>query len=448
MYIKQKLKIKRYELSNHSTISQNPKVVIVGAGFGGLWAARTLARQPVDVTVIDHNNYHTFLPLLYQVASAQLSPEDIAYPVRSLFWNVANIDFVKAHARRLDLQNRLIETDDKSVAFDYLILAAGSVSSTFDLPGVQQYACFLKTLEEAVVLRNRIISCFEAASGETDPVKRKSLLTFVIVGGGATGVEYAGALAELIAGSIAKDYPGLDFSEVQIILLEAADELVSAMPPDIRDYTARQLRRMGVQVQLNAAVAEVLSDRVILKGANDINTNTVIWMAGVRGEALAAASAFPLTQDKRVQVQDTLQLPDHSNIYIIGDLAAIREDQRTLPMVAQVAIQSGITSAKNILRQIAGTPPVPFHYVDLGSTIAIGRKAAGIAIGKWTFHGLLAWIMWLMIHLIKLIGFRNRMMVLINWAWDYLFYEQAVRYVFPAMTGSKQSPPRIRKPAD
>jgi NADH:ubiquinone reductase (H+-translocating) len=409
-----------------------PKVVIIGAGFGGLWAARTLANQPVDVVVIDRNNYHTFLALLYQVAAAELDAESIAYPVRSVFWKTPNIDFILAHARRIDLQHRLIETDGETIPYDYLILANGSITSTFGVPGVEEHAYFLKTLEEAVALKNHIICCFEAASRETDAERRKALLTFVIAGGGATGVEYSGALAELIHGPLIKDYPGIDFSGVRIILLEAAEQLVSAMPSDIRDYTARQLREMGVDVRLKAAVAELLHDRVFLKDAETIETNTVVWTAGVKGEALAAASGLPVTRDGRVAVSDTLQIPEHPEIHVIGDLASIKEASRILPMVAQVAIQSGITAAHNILRQTAGKTPEAFRYADRGSMITIGRKAAGVAIGSRTFAGLFAWVMWLVIHLFNLIGFRNRVMVLINWAWDYLLYERAVRYVFPA----------------
>jgi len=413
-------------------INKKPKVVVIGAGFGGLWAARTLAHQPVDVVVIDRNNYHTFLALLYQVAAAELDAESIAYPVRSVFWKTSNIDFILAHARRIDLQNRLIESDGETIPYDYLILANGSITSTFGVPGVKEHAYFLKTLEEAVALKNHIICCFEAASREKDAEKRKGLLTFVIVGGGATGVEYAGALTELIHGPLSKDYSGIDFSDVRIILLEAAGQLVSAMPSDIRDYTARQLRKMGVDVQLQAIVAEVSHDRVVLKGAENVETNTVVWTAGVRGEILAEASGIPITRDGRVSVCDSLQIPDHPEIYVIGDLASIQEDQRILPMVAQVAIQSGITAAKNILQQIAGKTPEAFRYADRGSMITIGRKAAGVAIGSRTFTGFIAWVMWLVIHLFNLIGFRNRVMVLINWAWDYLLYERAVRYVFPA----------------
>lgn len=431
------------------TGDKRPKVVIIGGGFGGLWAARTLANHAVDVVVIDRNNYHTFLALLYQVAAAELTAEDIAYPVRSVFSGIPNIDFVLAHARRIDFQNRQIETDGETMSYDYLILANGSVTSTFGVPGVEEHAYFLKTLEEAVALKNHIICCFETAAREPDAERRKSLLTFVIAGGGATGVEYAGALTELIHGPLIKDYPGIDFSEARIILLEAAGELVSSMPSNIRDYTAGQLRRMGVDVRLSAAVAEVSMDKVVLKNLKKIETSTIIWTAGVKGEGLAAASDIPVTRDGRVAVNETLRIKDQQNIYVIGDLASINEGQRILPMVAQVAIQSGVASAQNILKQIAGLAPQPFIYNDRGSMITIGRKAAGVAIGSWTFTGFIAWAMWLVIHLFNLIGFRNRVMVLINWAWDYLLYERAVRYVFPSGIPSEaQCSSCVRKPGE
>lgn len=416
----------------NSTEGKRPRVVIIGGGFGGLWAARTLAGQPVNVVLIDRNNYHTFLALLYQVAAAELTAEDIAYPVRSIFTKTSNIDFVLAHARRIDLHNHRIGTDGETISYDYLILASGSVTSTFNVPGVEEHAFFLKTLEEAVTLKNHIICCFESAAREPDEKRRKSLLTFVIVGGGATGVEYAGALSELIHGPLLKDYPGVDFSEARIILLEAARQLVSAMPLNIRDYTVKQLQKMDVDVRLQTTVAEVFPDKVILKDTSDIETNTVVWTAGVKGEGIADASCIPVTPDGRVKVNKNLQINDYQNVYVIGDLASISEGNRVLPMVAQVAIQSGVTSARNILRQIAGSTPQPFVYNDRGSMITIGRKAAGVAIGSRTFTGFFAWMLWLVIHLFNLIGFRNRVMVLINWAWDYLFYERAVRYVFPA----------------
>jgi NADH dehydrogenase len=429
------------ELLNNTNSGKRPKVVIIGAGFGGLWAARTLANHSVDVVVIDRNNYHTFLALLYQVAAAELAAEDIAYPVRNIFWKISNIDFILAHAQRIDLQNHQIETDGETVSYDYLILANGSVTSTFGVSGVEEHAYFLKTLEEAVTLKNHIICCFEAATREKNAERKKMLLTFVIVGGGATGVEYAGALAELIHSPLTKDYPGIDFSETRIILLEAAQQLVLSMPSAIRDYTAGQLRKMGVDVHLKRAVSAVYPDRVVLKDEDNIETRTVILTAGGKGERLAAASNITVTRDGRVAVKETLQIHDQPNIYVIGDLAAIHEGGRILPMVAQVAIQSGVASAQNILRQIAGLSPKPFIYKDRGSMITIGRKAAGVAIGSRTFTGFFAWLMWLVIHLFNLIGFRNRVMVLINWAWDYLLYERAVRFVFPseAVLDSKSS---------
>ncbi len=412
--------------------SRKPRVVVIGAGFGGLWAARTLAQGNVDVLVIDRNNYHTFLALLYQVAAAELEAEDIAYPVRSIFWKHSNIDFTLAYVRRIDLQNRIVVTDGESISYDYLILATGSITYSFGLPGVAENAYCLKTLEEAVALKNHIICCFEAAAREEEKAQRESLLTFVIVGGGATGVEYAGALSELIHGPLVKDYRTVAFQAVRIILLEAADGLVANMPQSVRTYTLEKLQQMGIDVRLGTKVREVTPNAVILNDQDTISTQTVVWTAGVKGEPLAELSGVSTERDGRVPVRETLQVLGHPEIYVIGDLASIKEDNRVLPMVAQVAIQSGITAAQNILRQISGQTPQPFRYHDRGSMITIGRKSAGVAIGRRTYTGFFAWLIWLVIHLFNLIGFRNRMMVLINWAWDYLLYERAVRFVFPS----------------
>jgi len=418
-----------------------PRIVIIGAGFGGLWAARSLANHPVDVLVIDRNNYHTFLALLYQVAAAELEAEDIAYPVRSIFWDLPNVDFMLAHARLIDLKNRVIKTDGKDISYDYLILASGSISQSFGVPGVEEHAFFLKSLEEGVTLKNHIICCFEAATQEPDQRKRQSLLSFVIVGGGATGVEYAGALSELIHGPLTKDYRTLDFSMVRIILVEAGDALVGHMPPPICAYTLQRLQQMKVDVRLNTKVVQVGVDLVTLSGQDTISARTVVWSAGVKGEPLAALSGIPTGSDDRVSVLPSLQISDHPEIYVIGDLAYIANDGIPLPQVAQVAIQSGVMAAENIKRQITGRQPLPFRYHDRGSMITIGRNAAGVAIGSRTYTGFFAWILWLVIHLFNLIGFRNRMMVLINWAWDYLLFERAVRFVFPSeMPGSAKSP--------
>ena len=245
-------------------------------------------------------------------------------------------------------------------------------------------------------------------------------------------MEYAGALTELIHGPLIKDYPTIDFSTVRIILLEAADKLVGNMPERVRLYTLEKLEKMGVEVRLGAMVAQVSPVAVIMKGNDNISAKTVVWTAGVHGEPLAGISGIPVTKDGRVAVNKTLQVPNHKEIYVIGDLASINEEKHILPMVAQVAIQSGITSAQNILWQVEGKQTQPFKYHDRGSMITIGRKAAGVAIGSRTFTGFFAWVIWLVIHLFNLIGFRNRVMVLINWAWDYLLYERAVRFVFPS----------------
>lgn len=411
---------------------RKPRVVVIGAGFGGLWAVRTLAKKSCDINVIDRNNYHTFLALLYQVAAAELEAEDIAYPVRSIFRNLPTVDFALAHAGRIDAENRIVETDHQAFPYDYLILATGSVSHTFGIPGVGDHAFFLKTLEEGVALKNHIICCFEKAARLAGGAGDNGLLTFVIVGGGATGVEYAGALSELIHGPMVKDYRKVDFRLVRIILLEGTDRLVGGMPPTIRSYTAERLGRMGVEVRLKTTVVEVTPESVVLEGTEPLSTRTVVWTAGVRGEPLASHSGIPTEGDGRVSVLPTLQIPAYPEIYVVGDLARIEADGRVLPMVAQVAIQSAVAAAENIGRRIDGRDPLPFRYHDRGSMITIGRNTAGVAMGSRTYTGVFAWLLWLIIHLFNLIGFRNRIMVLINWAWDYLLYERAVRFVFPS----------------
>jgi NADH dehydrogenase len=412
--------------------SVKPRVVVIGAGFGGLWAVRTLANKPCDVMVIDRNNYHTFLALLYQVAAAELEAEDIAYPVRSIFRKLPTVDFTLAHARRIDVEKRIVETDNHLFPYDYLILATGSVSHSFGIKGVGEYAFFLKTLEEGVALKNHIVCCFERAARQADPSGDSGVLTFVIVGGGATGVEYAGALSELIHGPMVSDYRNVDFRSVRIILLEGTDRLVGSMPPSIRCYTVERLGQMGVDVRLKAKVLEVTTESVVLDGEETISTQTVVWTAGVRGEPLASFSGISAGSDGRVSVLPTLQIPAHPEIYVVGDLARIDANGQTLPMVAQVAIQSAVAAAQNVGRQINGQEPLPFRYRDRGSMITIGRNTAGVAIGSRTYTGFFAWLLWLIIHLFNLIGFRNRIMVLINWAWDYLLYERAVRFVFPS----------------
>ena len=414
------------------TTQHRPLVAIVGAGFGGLWAARNLAHYPVEVLLIDRHNYHCFLPLLYQVAAAELEPEEIAHPVRSILWKLPNVQFVLADVRGVDLGRRMLETDGPAIPYDYLILATGSVSHFFGVPGAAEYAFPLKTLEQGVALRTRILCCFERAVLEPDPERRRRLLTFVIVGGGPTGVEFAGALVELIRGPLVKDFSTLDFREVRVILLEAAGGLLVGLPERLGAYASARLGRMGVEVRLHATVSQITHEAVHLKDGTTIPAETVVWTAGVRGDPLAQAWGLPTARGGRVVVQPTLQLAGHPEVYVVGDLAHVEDSGKPLPMLAPVAMQQGVAAARNIGRQIAGQDPVPFHYRDPGTMVVIGRNAGAVHLRGRAFTGFVAWVLWLGVHLVKLIGFRNRLLVLINWAWNYLFYEHAVRLILPS----------------
>jgi NADH dehydrogenase len=396
-----------------------------------LWAARSLARSPVDAVLIDRQNYHCFLPLLYQVAAAELEPEGIAYPVRSILRKLPNVRFVLADVRRVDLDRRVLETDGPAVPYDFLILATGSVSHFFGVPGAVEYAFPLKTLEQGVALRTRILCCFERATLEPDAERRRRMLTFAIVGGGPTGVEFAGALAELIRGPLAKDFPTLDFREVRVILLEAMDGLLPGQPERLRAYALARLSRMGVEVRLRATVARITGDAVHLRDGSVIPAESAIWTAGVRGDPLAQSWGLPTGRGGRVPVLPTLQLSGHPEAYVIGDLAYVEDDGQPLPMLAPVAMQQGEAVARNIKRQIKGQAPEPFHYDDPGTMAVIGRNAGAVHLKGRTFTGFIAWVLWLGVHLVKLIGFRNRILVLMDWAWDYLFYERAVRLILP-----------------
>lgn len=412
--------------------ADRPKVVVLGAGFGGLWVARTLRDAACDVLLVDRNNYHTFPALLYQVAAAELQAEDIAYPVRSILWRMPAIHFARAEARSVDLRRSVVETDGRPIPFDFLVLATGSVADSFGVPGVSEHALYLKSLEQGVTLRNRVVGSFERAVHEGDAAERDRLLTFIIAGGGPTGVEYAGALSELVRGPLRRDYPRLDFQRVRFVLVEAGPTLLPGFPKRVQAYALGRLAKMGVEVRLSAPVERVDATGVHLATGEFLASATAVWAAGVRGEPLAAESGLPVARDGRVNVLPTLQIPGWPRVYAIGDVARIDEGDRILPMVAQVAIQSGVCAAQNIRRQLAGGDVAPFRYDDKGVMVAIGRNAAGAVIRGRALTGFLAWVVWLGLHLYKLIGFRNRLLVLINWAWDYSLYGRAARFIFPA----------------
>jgi NADH dehydrogenase len=410
--------------------SDGAHVVIIGAGFGGLWATRALAQGPFNVTLIDRNNYHTFLPLLYQVAAAELEPEQIIYPLRSILRRLPNVGFLMAEVSRIDFEERVVETRAGPVSYDYLILAAGSTTNFFGVGGTE-HAYPLKTLDEAIRLRNHILCCFERAVSLSDPGRRRKVLSFAIVGGGPTGVEFAGALAELLRGPLRKDYSKLSLSDSKVILLEAAGSLLGGLPRRLAVYAVDRLRRMGVDVRLNAAVSSIEADAVYLKDGTVVPAETVVWTAGVRGERSAATWGFTVDRSGRVPVEPTLQLAGHPEVYIVGDLARFEQDGRSLPMVAPVAMQQATTAARNIRRQFSGQPLMPFRFRDPGMMATIGRNAAVAHFAGLAITGFPAWLAWLGVHLVKLIGFRNRLMVLTNWAWDYFLYERAVRLILP-----------------
>jgi NADH dehydrogenase len=418
-------------MSEAMTDREYPRVVIVGAGFGGLWTVRGLAGSPVDVLLVERNNYHTFPALLYQVAAAELAPGDIAYPLRSILRSLPNAQFAMGQVKGVDLDRRVVQTDDLTISYDFLVLATGSVSHFFGVPGASDYAFPLKTLQEGIALRNHILGCFERAVHEPDAERRRQLLTFAIVGGGPTAVEFAGALAELIHGPLVKDFPTLDLREVQVLLLEADESLLSTLPGPLRSYASARLRSMGVEVRLQSMVSRIAPGLLHLHDGTPIPTDTAVWTAGVRGAPQVQTWGLPTAQKGRVAVLPTLQVPDYQEVYVIGDLAYLEEGGRPLPMVAPVAIQQGVAAARNIARQAAGQAPLPFRYQDRGTMVTIGRSAAAAYLQKRTFTGFPAWVLWLGVHLLNLIGFRNRLLVLINWAWDYFFRERPVRLIVP-----------------
>jgi NADH dehydrogenase len=408
------------------------RVVIAGGGFGGLSAARTLAQASVDVVVVDRNNYHTFPPLLYQVAAGELEPGDIAYPVRTILRKVPNARFTLAEVKRVDLERRILHTDSREIPYDFLILATGTVDHFFRVTGAAEHAFSLKSLEHAITLRNHILGCVEHADLEVDQAACNQLLTFAIVGGGPTGVETAGALAELIQGPLRKDFPRLDLSAARITLIEAADRLLPTLPEPLGAYAQRRLTEMGVDVRLNCPVESITPDAVHLHDGTVVPGCTTVWAAGVRGDPQAEGSGLPTAARGRVAVEPTLQVPGFPEVYAVGDLAYFEEDGQMLPMVAQVALQGAVRAAENIKRQLAGEEPLPFHYHDRGTMATIGRnKAAAVAYGR-TFTGFPAWLLWLGIHLWYLIGYRNRLLVLINWARHYLFREHAACRILPS----------------
>lgn len=409
--------------------NQIPHVVIIGGGFGGLAAARALKTAPVRITLVDRTNHHLFQPLLYQVAMAGLSPADIAAPIRSVLHKQKNVTVLLAEAVGVDFANNTVQLADGQLRYDYLILATGGRTSYFGNEHWEQFAPGLKDLDDAVEIRRRVLLAFEAAEKENDAERRQQLLTFVVVGGGPTGVELAGAIAELSRFVLARDFRHINPQEARVILLEGGPRILPSFAPELSESATRQLNHLGVNVRINTKVTNI-DERGAHLGEQLIPAATVIWGAGVQATAFAAKLGVPHDRAGRVILEPDLTLPDYRNVFAIGDMTSFtHQDGKPLPGVSPVAMQMGRTAANNIQHALKGEAYEPFKYFDKGSMATIGRHAAIAEMGKLQLSGLPAWLAWLFVHLIFLIGFRNRVAALFNWAWSYFTYQRGSRLI-------------------
>jgi NADH dehydrogenase len=429
--------------------------VILGGGFGGLFAARALRGADVRVTLIDRHNYHLFQPLLYQVATAALSPGDVASPIRWILRHQKNVRVLLAEAREIDPAGKRVVTDPgpgpaafaghDSIPYDYLIVATGAAHAYFGHPEWATRAPGLKTLDDALEMRRRVLLAFESAERETDPGRQRRYLTFVIVGGGPTGVELAGALAEIARQSLRQDFRNIRPESARVILIEGSPDLLATFPEHLRLAARRSLERLGVEVRTGAVVTDIDAEGVVWRltgqAAADphverVDAHTVLWAAGVAASPLARSLGVPLDRVGRVSPEPTLRLPGHPEIFVVGDVCALEQNGTLLPGVAQVAMQEGAHAARNILHAIKGEGLAPFRYRDYGTMAVIGRGSAVADIGPVEASGFFAWIFWLFLHIFWLIGFRNRLAVLGEWAWSYFTLQRRVRLI----TGEKPPP--------
>jgi NADH:ubiquinone reductase (H+-translocating) len=416
-----------------------PHVVIIGGGFGGLDAARALAHAPVRVTLIDRHNYHLFQPLLYQVATASLSPGDIASPIRWILRNQKNVQVLLAEARSLDAPARRVVLDRGELRYDYLIVATGATHSYFGHPEWASRAPGLKSLDDALEIRRQVLLAFEAAERETDDERRRRLLTFVIVGGGPTGVELAGALAEIARQSLPRDFRSINPRSSRILLLEGGPTILPQFPDELRTAARLALERLGVEVRASAIVTGVNESGVVVTvggGAEPIAAQTVLWAAGVAASPLAKSLNVPLDRIGRITPAPTLAMTEYPQVFVVGDLCAFTQDGRPLPGVAQVAMQQGAHAGRNIIRALAGGALQPFRYRDYGTMATIGRGSAIGDVFGFRISGFFGWIFWIFLHIFWLIGFRNRIVVITEWAWSYATLQRRVRLI----TGEKLWP--------
>jgi NADH dehydrogenase len=405
-------------------MSGEKRVVIIGGGFGGLYAAKTLAKTNVSITLVDRRNYHLFQPLLYQVATAALNPSDIAAPIRAVLRKQKNVSVIMGEATAIDLDRRIVQMADGALAYDLLVIATGATHSYFGHPEWEADAPGLKTIEDALEIRRRVLRAFEAAERETVPERQQAWLNFVIVGGGPTGVELAGALSEIARQTMIRDFRRINPSSARVILIEGMNRVLPPYPPVLSEKAAAQLRSLGVEVMTDKIVTSI-TDHDVRVGDAIIPTRTVLWAAGVQASPLARTLGCPLDRAGRVVVEPDLSVPGHPEAFVIGDLAAVKD----VPGVAPAAIQEATHTAKNIARILANQPTLPFHYWDKGSLATIGRAAGVADFGRLKLSGFLAWFAWLAVHIFFLIGFRNRILVILQWAWAYVTFQRGARLI-------------------
>jgi len=406
-----------------------PHVVILGGGFGGLYAAKSLGSAPVNVTLIDRRNYHLFQPLLYQVATASLNPADIAAPIRSVLRGQRNTSVIMAEAVSVDVPGMRVILADEDIPYDYLIVATGATHSYFDNDGWAPHAPGLKTIEDALEIRRRVLQAYETAEREPDEALRREWMTFVIVGAGPTGVEMAGALAEISRHGLSREFRRIDPKSARIILVEGAPRVLPPYPPVLSDKARRQLERLGVEVWTEAKVTAI-DERGVSLGDERIAARTMVWAAGVQASPLVRSLGVPLDRVGRVLVTPALTIPGRNDVFVIGDLVALDQDGKPIPGVCPSAIQEGRHTAGNVLRAIRGEPLEPFRYRDKGAFATIGRGAAVADIpGGIRIWGFTAWAAWMAIHIFFLIGFRNRVLVMFQWAYSYLTFRRGARLI-------------------
>ena len=420
------------------TSAPRPHVVVIGAGFAGLHAVRSLRRSAVDITVVDRRNHHLFQPLLYQVATAALDPSDIAYPIRAIFKRQRNVRHVLlAEARSIDTAQRHIELDDGALDYDYLVVATGATHSYFGHDEWAPHAPGLKSLEDALDMRRRVLLAYERA--ERWPDDRDALLTFVVVGGGPTGVELAGSLIEIALHTLARDFDTIDPRSTRVILVEGAPRVLPPYPEALSASARRQLESLGVEVRTETIVTAIDADGVTLQSGERIAARTVLWAAGVKASPLARYLSTPLDRQGRALVGPDLALPEHPNVFVIGDLASITIDGKPVPGVAPAAIQGGQHVARCITDDLRGRARRPFRYRDKGSLATIGRARAVADLGpRLRFSGFLAWVAWMGIHVLFLVGFRNRAFVVLSWAWSYLTFRRGARLITGGMSQTRR----------